>query len=106
MHKVKIFVITKTSYCENCDDDQLKSQLKESITDWVEFNDEDYSFLQNNIHIIQTKLRQQNIINYNDVLIIITELSDNKHEIVKVNIKALVQEAMLQQRNKKKNSNN
>ena len=92
MKRVKFF--SAHNGYTNFDEDDVISRLRNDISDWTELTDEEYKDIAKYKVNIESRLKNKNLMEWNESLLIVSELSEVQNEAVRVEIKSIINDVV------------
>lgn len=91
MKKVKLFSINN-GYIDL--DQDVVSRLRNEVSDWTELTEEEFKNLSNYKVNIESRLKNKNLMEWNESLLIVLEFSEVQNEAVKIEIKSIINDVV------------
>ena len=91
MKRVKFFSV-HNGY-SNFDEDVV-SRLRNEISDWTELTDEEYKNLVSYKVSIESRLKNKNLMEWSESLLIVSEFSETQNEAVRAEIKSIINDVV------------
>ena len=91
MKKVKLFSVNN-DYIDL--DQDVVSRLRNEFSDWTELTDEEFENLSNYKVNIESRLKNKNLMEWNESLLIVSEFSEAQNEAVKIEIKSIINDVV------------
>jgi len=91
-------VIFFSSLDHQIDDDEFRNIIKKDISDWTELSDEEFKNLNSYKYNIEQNLKSKNILQWNEHLVVVRELSAVESDEIKADIKSIITSIALKEK--------